>query len=44
MIVVDSKTPRSVINFVSALGAQIEMVDTPDENGGFQRRRQPARR
>ncbi|MEH1097928.1 PLP-dependent cysteine synthase family protein [Micromonospora sp. CPCC 205561] len=39
VVVVDPKAPQSMINFVSALGAEIEMVDTPDENGGFQRPR-----
>jgi cystathionine beta-synthase/cysteine synthase A len=39
VVVVDPKAPRSVIRFVSSLGARIEMVDTPDENGGFQKPR-----
>lgn len=39
ILVVDPKTPRSIINFVSALGADIEMVNTPDERGSYQRPR-----
>jgi cystathionine beta-synthase/cysteine synthase A len=39
IIVVDPKAPRSMLNFVAAVGAEIEMVELPDENGGFQRPR-----
>lgn len=39
VIVVDPKAPSSVIRFASSLGADIEMVSTPDENGGFQKPR-----
>ncbi len=36
IIVVDPKAPRSMINFVTALGAEIEVVRKPDEHGGYQ--------
>lgn len=39
VVVVDPKAPQSMINFVLALGAEIEMVDTPDRDGGYQRPR-----
>jgi cystathionine beta-synthase/cysteine synthase A len=39
ILVVDPKTPRSMIEFATALGAKIEMVDVPDESGGYQRPR-----
>lgn len=39
IIVVDPKAPRSMLNFVAAVGAEIEMVERPDEHGGFQRPR-----
>jgi 2,3-diaminopropionate biosynthesis protein SbnA len=37
ILVVDPKAPESMIRFCEAFGARIEMVDTPDEDGGFQR-------
>ncbi|MFI5495796.1 PLP-dependent cysteine synthase family protein [Actinoplanes sp. NPDC051859] len=36
IIVVDPKAPKSMLSFVAALGAEVEIVRTPDENGGFQ--------
>ncbi|HWS35623.1 MAG TPA: pyridoxal-phosphate dependent enzyme [Actinoplanes sp.] len=39
VIVVDPKTPSSVLRFVRSLGADIDMVRTPDEDGGYQRPR-----
>lgn len=39
VLVIDPKTPGSVVRFVKALGAEIDMVDVPDEDGGFQRAR-----
>jgi cysteine synthase len=39
ILVVDPKAPRSMIEFASALGAEIEMVDVPDAQGGYQHRR-----
>jgi cysteine synthase len=36
ILVVDPKAPKSMIEYVTALGAEIEMVDTPDETGGYQ--------
>lgn len=41
VLVTDPKAPRSMIEFVSALGAELEIISTPDENGGYQ---QPRRR
>lgn len=39
VLVVDPKTPTSVIRFARALGAEIDVVDTPDAQGGYQRSR-----
>lgn len=39
ILVVDPKAPQAMIDFVTALGARIEMVDTPDEHGGYQKPR-----
>lgn len=39
VLVVDPKAPESMIRFCEAFGATIEMVNTPDEDGGFQRAR-----
>ncbi|WP_274029121.1 PLP-dependent cysteine synthase family protein [Streptomyces sp. MMBL 11-1] len=36
ILVIDPKAPRSMVDFATALGAQIELVDTPDESGGYQ--------
>jgi cysteine synthase len=36
VLVVDPKVPRSVLEFVTALGAEIVMVDAPDAAGGYQ--------
>ncbi|MFC3997666.1 PLP-dependent cysteine synthase family protein [Nocardiopsis sediminis] len=45
ILVTDPKAPRSMVEFVRALGAELEIVDTPDENGGYQRpRRERVRR
>lgn len=41
VLVTDPKAPRSMIDFVRALGAELEIIRTPDENGGYQ---QPRRR
>ena len=37
--VLDSKTPKSNIAVIRAYGGQIELVETPDETGNFQRTR-----
>lgn len=39
VLVVDPKTPASVLRFVKALGAEIDLVETPDPEGGYQRAR-----
>lgn len=39
VLVVDPKVPRSVIEFAVALGAEIRLVDTLDQQGGYQRGR-----
>lgn len=39
IVVVDAKTSPSVIRFCEAFGAQIEIVNETDENGGFQKTR-----
>jgi cystathionine beta-synthase/cysteine synthase A len=39
ILIVDPKVPRSVIEFAVALGAEIDVVDTLDEQGGYQRSR-----
>ncbi|MFI6577753.1 PLP-dependent cysteine synthase family protein [Nocardiopsis sp. NPDC050513] len=39
VLVTDPKAPRSMIDFVRALGAELEIIRTPDENGGYQRPR-----
>lgn len=36
ILVVDPKAPKTMIDYVTALGAEIVMVDTPDETGGYQ--------
>lgn len=36
VLVVDPKTPASVLRFAEAYGAQVVLVTTPDENGGYQ--------
>jgi 2,3-diaminopropionate biosynthesis protein SbnA len=37
--VLDPKTPKTNINLVKAFGGEVEIVSTPDENGGFQKNR-----
>jgi N-(2-amino-2-carboxyethyl)-L-glutamate synthase len=37
--VLDPKTPSTNINLVRAFGGEVEMVDTPDESGSFQKKR-----
>lgn len=37
--VLDPKTPRANVNLVRAFGGQVEMVEQPDEQGSFQRKR-----
>jgi 2,3-diaminopropionate biosynthesis protein SbnA len=39
VLVVDPKAPASMVRFAQAFGAEIEMVDQPDEDGGYQRPR-----
>jgi len=39
VLVVDPKAPASMLRFAEAFGAEIEMVDQPDEYGGYQRPR-----
>jgi 2,3-diaminopropionate biosynthesis protein SbnA len=39
VLVVDPKAPASMLRFAQAFGAEIEMVDQPDEDGGYQRPR-----
>jgi len=39
ILVVDPKTPQSVINYVRVLGARVELVESPDEQGSYQRAR-----
>ena len=39
ILVIDRKAPRSMMNFATALGAELIMVTTPDESGGYQRPR-----
>jgi 2,3-diaminopropionate biosynthesis protein SbnA len=37
--VLDPKAPACNVTLVKAFGGKVEMVDTPDENGSFQKRR-----
>ncbi|WKB53471.1 PLP-dependent cysteine synthase family protein [Eleftheria terrae] len=37
--VLDPKTPKSNVNLVRAFGGQVEMVNMPDENGSYQKKR-----
>jgi 2,3-diaminopropionate biosynthesis protein SbnA len=37
--VLDPKTPQSNVKLVKAFGGEVEMVSTPDETGGFQKKR-----
>lgn len=37
--VLDPKTPKSNVTLVKAFGGVVEMVTTPDESGGFQKKR-----
>lgn len=37
--VLDPKTPKANVNVVRAFGGQVEMVNTPDESGSFQKKR-----
>jgi N-(2-amino-2-carboxyethyl)-L-glutamate synthase len=37
--VLDPKTPRSNVTLVKAFGGEVEMVNTPDETGSFQKKR-----
>lgn len=39
ILVVDPKAPRSMIHYAQAMGAIIDMVELPDETGGYQRPR-----
>lgn len=39
ILVIDRKAPRSMIDFATAFGAELEIVTTPDESGGYQRPR-----
>jgi 2,3-diaminopropionate biosynthesis protein SbnA len=36
ILVVDPKTPRSVLSYARSLGAELDMVSEPDQDGGFQ--------
>ncbi|MFI5888291.1 cysteine synthase family protein [Streptomyces sp. NPDC051554] len=36
ILVVDPKTPKSVLSYASSLGAELDMVDRPDANGSYQ--------
>lgn len=36
VLIVDPKAPNSMLRYVRALGAEIEMVDRPDRSGGYQ--------
>ncbi|MDM0116490.1 cysteine synthase family protein [Variovorax sp. J22R133] len=37
--ILDPKTPRANVNIVRAFGGRVEMVEHPDEQGGFQKKR-----
>ena len=37
--VLDPKTPKANVNLVRAFGGEVEMVETPDEHGSFQKKR-----
>jgi 2,3-diaminopropionate biosynthesis protein SbnA len=37
--VLDPKTPKANVNLVRAYGGQVEMVETPDETGSYQKKR-----
>lgn len=37
--VLDPKSPKSNLNLVRAFGGQVEMVEQPDENGSYQKKR-----
>lgn len=39
ILVVDPKTPRTVLQYARAFNATIDFVDTPDAEGGYQRAR-----
>ncbi len=39
IIVVDPKVSRNALNWFRAYGAEVDVVDTPDESGGYQRSR-----
>ncbi|MET9763547.1 cysteine synthase family protein [Streptomyces sp. NPDC006372] len=36
ILVVDPKTPRSVLSYATSLGAELDMVTQPDPQGGYQ--------
>ncbi|MET8563836.1 cysteine synthase family protein [Streptomyces flaveolus] len=36
ILVVDPKTPQSVLSYATSLGADLDMVDRPDGNGSYQ--------
>jgi 2,3-diaminopropionate biosynthesis protein SbnA len=37
--VLDPKTPKANVNLVRAFGGEVEMVETPDETGSYQKKR-----
>lgn len=39
VVVVDPKVPTSVLNWYRAYGAEVDLVEVPDDNGSFQRAR-----
>lgn len=39
IVVVDPKVPPTILNWYRAYGAEVDLVDTPDANGSFQRAR-----
>ncbi|SOE15873.1 cystathionine beta-synthase/cysteine synthase A [Streptomyces sp. 2323.1] len=36
VLVVDPKTPKTVLSYATSLGAELDMVTEPDANGGYQ--------
>jgi cystathionine beta-synthase/cysteine synthase A len=36
ILVVDPKTPQSVLSYATSFGAELDMVDRPDDNGSYQ--------